>query len=328
MNERIAANEKLDSLQKQSHDRSSPAIGRSSGTSSHPQMSQRSSSHSVATRTPQTAKKPFKMRNSSAMPSDPDANDTPWTALVRERIPWFRSNRSATSRALCQRAFEFIHKHDLKGSGRKAIQIPFPLVDEFKQFMEDLMEATMKSSSARERANVEESDGDDSESGFEGGMEPNAHCQIDATGLDRSDGSSSTQSMTRYTNRKSPAQPEQHNDGFDSHPSSPGRSRYDSPSSPGELNLNNLDGADSLALSDAHAKFKLKLDASSAARKRAAEADVKLEEGLVVVQKKARMQAPDYQQNDTHFEWDDSDQGSDSESKMLPEPEPVMATSA
>ncbi|KAJ3235856.1 hypothetical protein HDU78_004944 [Chytriomyces hyalinus] len=257
------------------------------------------------------------MRRPSVMPSDPDANEIPWTALVRERIPWFRSNRSATSRVLCQRAFEFIHKHKLKGSGRKAIQIPFALVDEFKQFMEDMMEATVKNSSAQERANVDESDGEDSESGFERDMEPNAHDQIDSMGLDRSVGSSSTQSMTRYANRNSPDQSEQHNDGFDSHPSSPGRSRYDSPSSPGEFNQNNLDRADSPGLSDAHAKFKLKLDAYSVAGKRAAEADVKLEEGVVVVQKKARMQAPDYQQNGTHFESDDSDQGSDSGIKKV-----------
>ncbi|KAJ3220618.1 hypothetical protein HDU81_011291 [Chytriomyces hyalinus] len=106
-------------------------------------------------------------------------NGAPWTTLVRERIRWFRAaNRTPTLVALRQRAFEFINRHNLETNGPSrgapiesdkypkrvktryepstsglfcsiehssleqygAIRIPVTLVDEFKQYMEEITE--------------------------------------------------------------------------------------------------------------------------------------------------------------------------------------------
>ncbi|KAJ3263828.1 hypothetical protein HDU77_009852 [Chytriomyces hyalinus] len=315
MNERTATNERIEALQKRSQPTSNTAVGRNYASSSH---SHRRSSTIMPVTALQSVRKPQKMRTFSPATSEPDARGIPWTVIVRERFPEFKSNGTTDSRVICQRAYEFLRLNNLKrnGSGCKATTIPFDLVDEFKQFMEETLKKIMKEAKADgERANSE-NEAEHSESGFESDMEARVHGHGDRTPLYRSGGSSSTRSNTRYSARK---RQEQQNDGFESHPSSP-RIREDPASSPypyGESSQLN----ESLQ-SETHARFRLNLESSFSTVKRIADTDVKQEGG--VVQKKARMQAPDYQQEGTHFEPEDSDEGSDSESKC-PEPEPVAA---
>ncbi|KAI8828997.1 hypothetical protein BJ741DRAFT_624718 [Chytriomyces cf. hyalinus JEL632] len=317
MNERTATNERIEALQKGCQPTSNIAVGRNYASSSHSHR-RSSTMHAIPVTAPQSVRKPQKMQTVSPATSEPDATGIPWTAIVRERFSEFKSNGTTDSRVVCQRAFEFLHLNNLKknGPGCKATKIPFDLVDEFKQFMEETLKNYATANG--EHAN-NENEGEHSESGFESDMEAREHKQSDRIPLYRSGGSSSTRSKTRFSDRK---RQEQQNDGFESHPSSP-RIREDPASSPypyGESSQLNESRQ-----SETHARFRLNLESSSSTVKRTAGTDVKQEGGLV--QKKARMQAPDYQQEVTHFEPEDTDKGSDSESKC-PESEPVAAAAA